>query len=69
MEEEGYSGMTLLIKYLSDGTLSADTKEARAIQIKARILQHALRTEIHGGISYQIRILLASNAQGCMEYH
>ncbi|GKC46617.1 reverse transcriptase domain-containing protein [Tanacetum coccineum] len=36
MEEEGYSGMTLLIKYLSDGTLSADTKEARAIQIKAR---------------------------------
>ncbi|GKE63566.1 reverse transcriptase domain-containing protein [Tanacetum coccineum] len=36
VEEEGYSGMTPLIKYLLDGTLSADTKEARAIQIKAR---------------------------------
>nr|GEV60648.1 reverse transcriptase domain-containing protein [Tanacetum cinerariifolium] len=35
VEEEGYSWTTPLFEYLSDGTLPADTKEARAIKIKA----------------------------------
>ncbi|GJW20715.1 reverse transcriptase domain-containing protein [Tanacetum coccineum] len=36
VEEEGYSWMTPLFEYLTDGTLPANTKNARAIKIKVR---------------------------------
>ncbi|GJX32280.1 hypothetical protein Tco_0242135, partial [Tanacetum coccineum] len=36
VEEEGYSWMTLLLKYLIYDTLLAETKKARAIKIKSR---------------------------------
>ncbi|GKD23575.1 reverse transcriptase domain-containing protein [Tanacetum coccineum] len=36
VEEEGYCWMTPLVEYLTEGTLPAKTKKARAIKIKAR---------------------------------
>ncbi|GKD02112.1 reverse transcriptase domain-containing protein [Tanacetum coccineum] len=36
VEKEGYSWMTLLFEYLTDGTLPAKAKKVRAIKIKAR---------------------------------
>ncbi|GJT77637.1 reverse transcriptase domain-containing protein [Tanacetum coccineum] len=36
VEEEGYCWMTPLVEYLTEGTLLAKTKKARAIKIKAR---------------------------------
>ncbi|GJV10991.1 reverse transcriptase domain-containing protein [Tanacetum coccineum] len=36
VEEEGYYWMTPLVEYLTEGTLSAETKKARVIKIKAR---------------------------------
>ncbi|GKA36299.1 reverse transcriptase domain-containing protein [Tanacetum coccineum] len=36
VEEEGYSWMTPLLEYFTDGTLPAETKRAQAIKIKSR---------------------------------
>ncbi|GJY38132.1 reverse transcriptase domain-containing protein [Tanacetum coccineum] len=36
VEEEGYCWMTCLLEYLTDSTLPAETKKARAIKIKSR---------------------------------
>ncbi|GJU71402.1 reverse transcriptase domain-containing protein [Tanacetum coccineum] len=36
VEEEGYCWMTPLVEYLTEGTLPAETKKARAIKIRAR---------------------------------
>ncbi|GJU04462.1 reverse transcriptase domain-containing protein [Tanacetum coccineum] len=48
VEEEGHSWMTPLLEYLTDGTLPAERKKARAIIIKSR--QYA----VIGGVLYQI---------------
>ncbi|GJR16279.1 reverse transcriptase domain-containing protein [Tanacetum coccineum] len=47
VEEEGYSWMTQLLEYLTDGTLLAETKKAHAINIKSR--QYA----VIGGVLYR----------------
>ncbi|GKE56081.1 reverse transcriptase domain-containing protein [Tanacetum coccineum] len=47
VEEEGYTWMTLLLEYLTSGTLPAETKKARSIKIKSR--QYAMI----GGVLYQ----------------
>ncbi|GJT49620.1 reverse transcriptase domain-containing protein [Tanacetum coccineum] len=47
VEEEGYSWMTPLLEYLTDDTLPAEAKKARAIKIKSR--QHV----VIGGVMYR----------------
>ncbi|GKA23479.1 reverse transcriptase domain-containing protein [Tanacetum coccineum] len=46
VEEEGYCWMTPLVEYLTEGTLPAETKKARAIKIKARCMHSGLRSVV-----------------------
>nr|GEX58346.1 reverse transcriptase domain-containing protein [Tanacetum cinerariifolium] len=77
VEEYGPTWMTPIMKYLKDGTLRDDRKEASKLRIKARqykllegvlyrrsFVKPWLRTTVHGGQSHAIGILLANHASG-----
>ncbi|GJR16221.1 reverse transcriptase domain-containing protein [Tanacetum coccineum] len=52
VEEEGYYWMTPLVEYLTEGTLPAKTKKARAIKIKARRMHSGLRSMVAKAIRF-----------------
>ncbi|GJY35645.1 reverse transcriptase domain-containing protein [Tanacetum coccineum] len=68
VEEEGDTWMIPIFKYLSDGTLLAEGKKARAVKRKSwRVLQHARRHMIGHDKGLADRLLLANHAQGLKE--